>query len=45
MMGADHDPNHFTSEARAQFGGKQGTAERVKGIKPVGTLDIGKGQG
>lgn len=22
MMGADNDPNHYTSEARAQFGSK-----------------------
>lgn len=45
MMGADKDPNQYTSEAKSQFGQKNSTQERVKGVYPVGTIDLGKGSG
>lgn len=42
-MGADEDPNRYISEAKHQFGAKNGTGERVSKIKPESSLDIGKG--
>lgn len=44
-MGADNDPNLYVSEAKDQFGKKNGQLEQTKGKKHPTCLDIGKGEG
>ena len=43
LLGTDNDPSMFVTEAKSQFGLKNG--ERVPKVKPDPTLDIGSGEG